>query len=410
MPRQFENEAAYDVLFVGEQTSLVMRLVAALVREGYRPAILNGPVLVDKLHVECGVDADHFACPPVHLPGRYKAPVIRTLEWPMQRSRLRNAIRRIDPAVIHVNYIKAEHSLLTEIGEQCPPIVSTVWGTDLHRDAADGDRTERRRIAKVLQYSEVITADSLELLDCARELAPQQTDVQFKLVLWGIDVDAFGSAAADASAQQWRQQLEIPADAPVVLAPRRMDPRYNPERVLEAFAKTQAARSGFCVFKIFGDNPRTERRQQEMLSELAQRLGVADRVRFASPCAYGDLPGLYRMADAACMLLSHDGTPTTAFELMAAGTPLVMSDIPDYEGMIADGEHAWLASPTDSDAAAAVLDRVLSDSQSIEAQLGRAHEWVLKHATIDATLNNFLAAYRQACRASSSRSVTNFAG
>ena len=95
MPNRFENEAAYDVLFVGEQTSLVMRLVAALVREGYRPAILNGPVLVEKLHVECSVDADHFACPPVHLPGRYKAPVIRTLEWPMQRSRLRNAIRRI---------------------------------------------------------------------------------------------------------------------------------------------------------------------------------------------------------------------------------------------------------------------------------------------------------------------------
>ena len=130
MPKRFENESAYDVLFVGEQTSLVMRLVAALVREGYRPAILNGPTLVEKLHVECGVDADHFACPPVRLPGRYKAPVIRTLEWPMQRSRLRNAIRRIDPAVIHVNYIKAEHSLLTEIGADCPPIVSTVWGRD----------------------------------------------------------------------------------------------------------------------------------------------------------------------------------------------------------------------------------------------------------------------------------------
>ena len=409
MPKRFENEAAYDVLFVGEQTSLVMRLVAALVREGYRPAILNGPALVEKLHLECGVDADHFACPPVQLPGRYKAPVIRTLEWPMQRSRLRNAIRRINPAVIHVNYIKAEHSLLTEIGADCRPIVSTVWGTDLHHDAADGDRTQRRRIAKVLQHSEVITADSLELLDCARELAPQKTDVQFKLVLWGIDVDAFSSAAADESARQWRQRLEVPADAPVVLAPRRMDPRYNPERVLKTFAKTQAARNGFCVFKVFGDNPRIERRQQDMLSALAQKLGIADRVRFAPACAYGDLPGLYRMADVACMLLSHDGTPTTAFELMAARTPLVMSDVPDYEGMIVDGEHAWLAPPADSDAAATVVDRILAEPRDVQPQLERARTWVLKHATIDATVDNFLAAYRQACRASSPRSVTNLA-
>ena len=409
MPDQLDDNASCDVLFIGEQTSLVMRLVAALVRRGCRPVILNGPVLSEKLRTECEIEVQAVECPPVHLPGRYRAPVVRKLEWPMLRSRLRSVICRINPAVIHLNYIKAEHALLAELGDDCPPIIATVWGTDLHRDALCEDRVQRQRIARVLQRAEVITADSLDLLDCARELAPHKTDVQFKLILWGIDTEVFNNSAADRSAEQWRRRLDLPADAPLVLAPRRMNPRYNPERVLEGFAKARVARRGFCVFKVFGDNPRIEEQQQNMLTARARELGLADRVRFAPPCPYDDLPGLYRLADLACMLLSHDGTPTTAFELMAADVPIVMSDIPDYHGMIEHGRQACLVAPTDAAAVAAAIDRIVENPQAVETQLRLAREWVCQHATMQASVDSFLAAYRQARRASSSRSVTTVA-
>ncbi len=409
MPDQYDNNTSCDVLFIGEQTSLVMRLIAELVRRDCRPVVLNGPVLIEKLRTECGIEVQSAECPPVHMPGRYRAPVVRKLEWPMQRSRLRSLIRRLKPAVIHLNYIKAEHAMLAELGDACPPIVATVWGTDLHRDALGGDRVQRRRIAEVLQHVELITADSLELLDCARELAPRKIDVQFKLILWGIDADVFNNPAADRSAEQWRRRLDLPADSPVVLAPRRMNPRYNPERVLQSFAKARVARRGFCVFKVFGDNPRIEEHQQEMLTARAQELGLADRIRFAPPCPYDDLPGLYRLADLACMLLAHDGTPTTAFELMAADVPIIMSDIPDYHGMIEHGRHASLVPPTDPVAVAAAIDRIVENPQSVDPQLKLAHEWVRRHATMEASVDKFLAAYRQVGRACSSRSVTTFA-
>ncbi len=396
MTSQFESDASYDVLFIGEQTSLVMRLVAGLVRAGYRPAILNGPRLIEKLKVECNLDVDHFECPPVHLPGRYRAPWIQRIEWLMLRSRLRSVIRKINPAVIHLNYIKAEQAMLAELGHHCPPIIATVWGTDLHRDAAQSDRLQQSRIAEVLQHAKVVTADSLELLDCARELAPQKHDAQLKLILWGIDVDAFSGPAADRSAARWRQQLELPTDAPLILAPRRIDPRYSPQRVLQAFAGSQAARRGFLVFKIFGDNPQTEQRQQAMLTQRAEMLGLKDRIRFAPPCPYGDLPGLYCIADLACFLLSHDGTPTTAFELMAAEVPIVMSDIPDYTGTIVPDHHACLVPPSDTDAVAATFDRILGDPDTVQSQVRWARKWVSQHATIGATVENFLAAYKQA--------------
>ncbi len=63
----------------------------------------------------------------------------------------------------------------------------------------------------------------------------------------------------------------------------------------------------------------------------------------------------------------------------------------------------------DTAAAAVVIDRILAEPRDVQSQLEQARTWVLKHATMDATVNNFLAAYRLACRASSSRSATNLA-
>ena len=186
-----KRQANYDVLFMGEQTSLVMRLLAKLVEEGFVPAVLNGPRLIAKLKDECDLEVDHFECPPIQLPGRYRAPWIRKLEWPVQRSRLRAALRKINPAVIHINYIKPQWALLSELGSDCPPVVATVWGTDLHRDVTQGDSTQISRIARVLQHAQVVTADSHELLDIARELAPNKLKAELKLVFWGINIDSF---------------------------------------------------------------------------------------------------------------------------------------------------------------------------------------------------------------------------
>lgn len=386
----------YDVLFVGEQTSLVMRLIAELVKRGHRPAVLNGPKLVEKLNSECDTAVDHFECSAVRLPGRHRLSLMRRLEWAMTRSRLQELLGRIEPAVIHLNYVRAEHAMFAEMGRACPPVVATVWGTDLHRDLPNGDRRQQKRMARVLQHAAIVTADSPELLDGVRELAPSKPDSSLKLILWGIDVQAFSSPQAQRAGSDWRRRLGIPPDSPVVLAPRRIDPRYSPQRVLQAFAHSRAARRAYLVFKIFGDNPRTESAQQNMLISLATELQIEHRVRFAPPCPYDDLPGLYQMASVSCFLLSHDGTPTTAFELMAASVPVVASDIEDYHGMFVDGHHAWLVPPEDAPAVAAVLDRILDCPEEIKPQLRFARQWVQQHATTEIMVRSFLAAYQEA--------------
>jgi glycosyltransferase involved in cell wall biosynthesis len=54
-------------------------------------------------------------------------------------------------------------------------------------------------------------------------------------------------------------------------------------------------------------------------------------------------------------------SPLKAFEAMAAGRPLVASDLPSSREILRDGENALLVPPGDAPALAAALGRLLDD-------------------------------------------------
>ncbi len=59
---------------------------------------------------------------------------------------------------------------------------------------------------------------------------------------------------------------------------------------------------------------------------LAERLGVAGRVRMMGPVANADLPTLYRAADVVVMPSVSEGLANAWVEALACGTPIVISD------------------------------------------------------------------------------------
>lgn len=68
---------------------------------------------------------------------------------------------------------------------------------------------------------------------------------------------------------------------------------------------------------------------------LAQRLGVADRVRF--PGHIRDMGLWYAMADAAVSASRSEGLPFNIMEAMYAGLPVIASDVKGHQDLIADG-------------------------------------------------------------------------
>ena len=73
---------------------------------------------------------------------------------------------------------------------------------------------------------------------------------------------------------------------------------------------------------IAGEGP-----ERAALEALAEKLGVASRVRFLGAVAFARMPDVYRAADLLVLASSREGWANVLLEAMACGTPVVASDV-----------------------------------------------------------------------------------
>lgn len=73
-------------------------------------------------------------------------------------------------------------------------------------------------------------------------------------------------------------------------------------------------------------------------------------------------------------------SPLKIFEAMAAGTPVVASDLPSIQDILAHGRTGWLVPPDDPDALARGLATVLSDAHLRIGLMTQARKQVTQHA------------------------------
>jgi glycosyltransferase involved in cell wall biosynthesis len=113
---------------------------------------------------------------------------------------------------------------------------------------------------------------------------------------------------------------------------------------------------------VVGDGPERGR-----LGDLADRLGLSDRVRFVGPRTHDELPCSYRRADVVVVPSrvdrrhDRDGLPNVVLEAMASGRAIVASDVAAIGTAVVHGETGLLVPPDDPDRLAAALDRIGAD-------------------------------------------------
>ena len=97
-----------------------------------------------------------------------------------------------------------------------------------------------------------------------------------------------------------------------------------------------------------------------LLIDLARQLNVDHAIRFFDDVAEAELPLFYNLAHALVMPSLYEGFGLPALEAMACGTPAVISDRGAL-AELADDASAVLVDPTDAQAVAAAVLRLLSD-------------------------------------------------
>jgi len=117
-------------------------------------------------------------------------------------------------------------------------------------------------------------------------------------------------------------------------------------------------------YAVAGTGPDRER-----LEQLAQELGVGDRVRFLGGVGDQDLPAFYNLASVyvgasrRAGRLGVEGFGISLVEASACGLPVVAGNSGGIPDAVRDGETGFLVPPEDPAALAGAISRLLADTE-----------------------------------------------
>jgi glycosyltransferase involved in cell wall biosynthesis len=168
--------------------------------------------------------------------------------------------------------------------------------------------------------------------------------------------------APQTSGRNVRVELGIPATAPIVGTVCQLRPEKALDVLITA-AGSLVRRYPDLRVLIAGEGAEAGR-----LRELVRRYGLMDSVLFLG--TRRDVPDLVATFDVAVCCSHFEGTPLSVMEYMAAGKPVVASDVGGLPELINDGVEGFLVEPGSPSRLGQAVARLLDDSD-LRAALGR---------------------------------------
>ena len=207
------------------------------------------------------------------------------------------------------------------------------------------------RAARVLTVSETSKRDILRYF----RVPESRIDVIYN----AID-ERLGEAPTDAEVAQVRERYQL--NDPFVLYAGNIKPHKNLERLIEAFNTLRRGGLENVKLLIIGD----EISKYAALRHAVHKHKLHKHVRFFGFVPDKTLASLYRLASVFVFPSLYEGFGLPPLEAMAAGTPVITSNVSSLPEVV--GDAAILIDPYDPDAIAEAMRRVLTD-ETLRADL-----------------------------------------
>ena len=279
--------------------------------------------------------------------------------------RLTAIMREERPHILHTHTAKAgalARAAALVAGKARPPIVvHTFHGHVLKGYFGPGRTAFFRQVERNLaRASDVLVAVSPEVRDELVESGIARTE-KFTVIRLGIPLDErLGDPTADLD---YRRLYGIAEDSFVIGWVGRMTGVKDANAVLEIVRATRE-RGVDAVLCMVGDGPDRER-----LEQVAHDLGIARSTFFVG--YQEEIAGYYRLFDAFLLPSVNEGTPVSAIEALASGTPVVATRVGGVPDVVHDGVDGFLFEPGDTSAAAERLAALAADPR-LRARLGES--------------------------------------
>jgi glycosyltransferase involved in cell wall biosynthesis len=182
-----------------------------------------------------------------------------------------------------------------------------------------------------------------------------------------------------------RRLLNLPADRFVLGSVARMDPVKNFPAMLRAFARFHG-QMPHSTLVLVGGGPEFER-----LKALTRELGVAGAVLFTG--SRNDARSLLPAFDVYVNSSVTEGLSVTILEAMAAGLPVIATNVGGTPEVVEDNRTGLLVPPKQEEALAAAFTRLEEDT-ALAYTLGRTgRRLMLQRFTVDRMVADYVRAY-----------------
>jgi phosphatidyl-myo-inositol alpha-mannosyltransferase len=282
---------------------------------------------------------------PLDIP--YNASNAPVSPWPSTRRHVRAALATFRPDVVHAHEpLAPSASMFATLSGRAPVVGTFHAGLDRARAydlAAPFLRRVARRLAVRVAVSERAAATARRRLGGVYEIVPN-----------GIDVRAFSSATPRTDLGPGMNLLFVG----------RLHERKGFRTGVEAFERL-AHEHGDLRLVVAGDG-------RDRSAVAALPADVRERVTMLGAVPNRELPPVHRACDVfVAPNRGGESFGVVLLEAMAAGLPVVASDIPGYDEVVTDGLDGLLVAPGNVVALAATIARVLGDP-ALSARLAEA--------------------------------------
>lgn len=167
----------------------------------------------------------------------------------------------------------------------------------------------------------------------------------------GVDISRIKNTKVDK--QAYKKSIGIPEDCVMLLSVGEMIERKNHEVIIRALGKLQNKN---IYYVICGKGP-----LKEHLENLAKELGLSENVVFLG--FRRDIPELCNTADISAFPSRIEGLGLAGIEAMAAGVPLVSSNVHGILDYVIDGKTGYACNPEDVDGFANAISKLATDKE-----------------------------------------------
>ncbi|MEN6449676.1 MAG: glycosyltransferase, partial [Thermoguttaceae bacterium] len=192
---------------------------------------------------------------------------------------------------------------------------------------------------------------------------------------------------ADTTRRQMLAELGLPEGSRIIGAVGRLWPQKRLKDAIWAAELLRVIRDDVHLL-VIGDGP-----QRDLLRRYAHQVGVGKKVHFLGQ--RNDVARLLPHFDLLWSSSGYEGQSNAILEAMAAGIPIVATDIPGTRELVVPDVTGYLVPVGDRAALAKYAERLLNDA-ALAARLGAAaRERVDREFSVSAMIDRHIALYRE---------------